>query len=191
MSRTTSARTRRPVSSDGSTVVMPPRNPEQTGHGRDRGERRLAPTIARWPLDIDGDPEVGWSADAAVAIVRASLADYRSGLADQASRLWHDDIAWSVPGPPPVGGEWTGPSGVFAYHALLERLSEGTFRQRLVALEGSRGASVVAYLRTTVSRRGRELDIPTLAAFELAAGRVRRVTELPGDRAAWDAFWAD
>jgi ketosteroid isomerase-like protein len=179
------------VSSAASTVVFPPRNHETTTRADTADDRPLTATIARWPLETDDGFDTRWSSDAAVAIVRTCLTDYRSGRADRASRLWHDDIAWTVPGPAPVGGEWTGPSGVFAYHALLERLSRGTFRQRLVALEGSRGATVNAYLRTTVSRNGKQLDIPTMAAFELVGGRVRRVTELPGDRAAWNSFWAD
>jgi ketosteroid isomerase-like protein len=153
--------------------------------------KRLAPTIVRWPLDVDRGFETRWSSDAAMMIVRESLVDYRSGRADRASRAWHDDITWSVSGPPPVGGERVGPDGVFAYHDLLERLSEGTFRQHLVALEGCRGSTVTAYLRTTAARSGRRLEIPTLAVFELAGGRVRRVTELPGDREAWAAFWGD
>jgi ketosteroid isomerase-like protein len=151
----------------------------------------LAPTIARWPLEVDGGFETRWCSDTATNVVRQSLADYRSGRADRASRVWHDDITWSVPGPAPVGGERIGPDGVFAYHDLLERLSDGTFRQRLLALEGCRGSIVTAYLRTTASRAGRRLEVPTLAVFELAGGRVRRVTELPGDRAAWEGFCAD
>jgi ketosteroid isomerase-like protein len=160
----------------------------------DRGStdrRALNPTIARWPLDLDEATSAAGYCEPAVAIVRESLADYRSGRADLASRSWGDDIAWWVRGEPPVGGRWEGPEGVFAYHALLEHRSGGTFRQRLIALEGSRGSIVDAYLRTTASRDGRHLDIPTLAVFELRGGRIRRVTELPGDHDAWEAFWAD
>ena len=164
-----------------SSVTLPPR----------RGARTLAATIARWPLDLDAGLEARNNTDAAIAIVSRSVLDYRTGRADQASRSWADEIVWSVRGAQPVGGEWKGAEGVFAYHALLERLSEGTFRQRLVALEGCRGSSVTAYLRTTAARNGRELDIPTLAVFELSGGRVIRVTEMPGDLPAWDAFWAD
>jgi ketosteroid isomerase-like protein len=155
------------------------------------GRRGLTPTIARWPLDVDGDLESRRNPDPAIAIVRQSLTEYRSGRADEASRAWAEDIAWCVRGEPPVGGEWIGAEGVFAYHGLLERLSGGTFRQRLIALEGSRGSIVDAYLRTTATRKGRRLDIPTLAVFELSCGRVQRVTELPGDHDAWEAFWAD
>lgn len=180
----------RPDPATGSVAIAPrPQAPERGGQLRPG--RRLTPTIARWPLDIDGDLEAGHHHDPAIAVVRRSLIDYRTGLADQASRAWGEDIVWTVRGAPPVGGEWTGCEGVFAYHALLERLSEGTFRQRLIALEGSRGSIVDAYLRTTAARNGRTLDIPTLAVFELGGGRVTRVTELPGDTAAWEAFWAD
>jgi ketosteroid isomerase-like protein len=170
-----------------STVFVPPRDRTVPA----AGDRRGAATIARWPLDLEGFVDVGSRGDTAISIVRACLDDYRSGRADQASRLWHDDIAWIVRGPRPVGGEWIGRDRVFAYHSLLERLSEGTFSQRLIALEGSRGSIVDAYLRTSATRMGRHLDIPTLAVFELAGGRVRRVTELPGDHDAWDSFWGD
>jgi ketosteroid isomerase-like protein len=176
-----------PSSAAASSVRIPVRRalrPPRVG-------RRLAPTVAQWPLDVDAGFETGRLSDAATAIVRESLAEYRSGRADRASRLWHDDIVWSVSGGPPVGGEWAGPERIFAYHRLLERLSGGTFRQQLLALEGCRGSTVSAYLRTSARRDGRTLETPTLAIFELVGGRVRRVTEMPGDPAAWEAFWAD
>ena len=174
-----------------SEVILPARARPNAGIGPTVRDPRPAATIARWPLELEGVLEHRWRGDAAIATVRACLDDYRSGRADEASRLWHDDITWTVRGPRPVGGEWIGPDRVFAYHSLLERLSEGTFTQHLIALEGSRGAIVDAYLRTTARRGDRRLDIPTLAVFELAGGRVRRVTELPGDHDAWDSFWRE
>jgi hypothetical protein len=84
-----------------------------------------------------------------------------------------------------------GPEEIFSYHSALERLSGGTFRQSLVSLEASGGPIVEAHVRTTATRPGRSLDIPTLLVFELAGGRLRRVTEIAGDLAAWDGFWTD
>ena len=196
MTRATHDRTR-PASAGGGWLLASTSNPAGRGTApprrrTDRGTGREAtPVVARGPLRVEGQPGLAWHADPAVAIVHHSLADYRLGHADRASRIWHDDIAWKVAGLPPVGGEHVGAEEVFAYHRLLERLSRGTFRQDVVALEGSRGAIVNAYLRTTASRRGRRLEIPTLIVFELAGGRIRRVTELPGDRDAWERFWAD
>jgi ketosteroid isomerase-like protein len=190
MTRATSQRAPR---SQDVLAAIPPRSgggEASPRHGRS-GRARLSPTVARWPLDLVPGVETLGGGDPSMAIVRRCLVDYRSGRADQASRAWHDDVTWSVPGPSPIGGEWIGPDRIFGYHALLERLSEGTFRQTLVALEGSRGSIVDAYLRTTATRKGRRLEIPTLAVFELVGGRVRRVTEMPGDHEAWNAFWAD
>lgn len=188
MSRAPSDPAARPSAAARSSIRIPVRR----CHRQPRlGRASLAPTVARWPLDLEPGFETARSSDAATAVVRRCVADYRSGRADAASRLWHEDVVWSVRGGPPVGGDWTGSERVFAYHRLLEQLSGGTFRQQLVALEGCRGSSVVGYLRTTASRDGRRLDTPTLAVFELVGGLVQRVTELPGDLPAWEAFWAD
>jgi ketosteroid isomerase-like protein len=188
MTRATGDRASRSV-----LAAIPPRDPDEgASFGRRRsGRSRLTPTIARWPLEMETGFDTSRQGDAAVDIVRGCLADYRSGRADQASRAWHDDVTWCVPGPAPVGGSWVGSDGIFRYHALLEQLTEGSFGQVLVALQGSRGSIVDAYLRTTAVRNGRRLEIPTLVVFELTGGRVRRVTEMPGDPEAWKAFWAD
>ena len=155
--------------------------------------RHLAPTIARWPIEVE---EGFWTAflppgDQSISIVRRSIDDYRSGRADRAAQGWHDGIVWRVVGDGRLAGEWVGSEKVFAYHRLAQQLADGDFRQRLIALEGSRGVTVNAYLRTTASRKGRHLDIPTLTMFELSGGRIRCVTEIPGDRDAWRDFWAD
>jgi len=60
---------------------------------------------------------------------------------------------------------------------------------RLIALDGG-GRLVSAHVRTTAQRKGRLLDIPSLLLFELSLVGVRRVTELPGDLDAWNAFWS-
>ena len=187
MSRVRSRPTAPIAGSASSTVRIPVRRALRAPSTR---HERLVPTVARWPLDLEPGAGVSPASDAAVAVVRRSLENYRAGRADRASRTWDDEITWAVRSGPPAGGQWVGAEGVFAYHALLERLSQGTFRQRLIALEGSRGSIVDAYLRTTATRRGRRLDIPTLAVFELSGGCVFRVTEVPGDNDAWEAFWA-
>ncbi len=157
-----------------------------------RGSRRLAATIARWPLEVEDGFSTAFlpPGDQSISIVRQSIDDYRSGRADRAAQSWHDQIIWRVLGEGRLAGEWIGPEKVFAYHRLAERLTNGDFSQRLIALEGSHGVTVNAYLRTTGTRKGRRLDIPTLAMFELTGGRIRCVTEVPGDRDAWRDFWA-
>jgi hypothetical protein len=170
----------------GSTRRVRPAQPAAGG-----GSRRLAATIARWPLEVEDGFSTAFlpPGDQSISIVRQSIDDYRSGRADRAAQSWHDEIIWRVLGDGRLAGEWIGPEKVFAYHRLAERLADGDFSQRLIALEGSHGVTVNAYLRTTATRRGRRLDIPTLAMFELVGGRIRCVTEVPGDREAWRDFW--
>jgi hypothetical protein len=158
--------------------------------GQGESGRRVSPTIARWPLVVADRFEQTGRVDSWVAIVRESIADYRAGRADRASRHWDDEIAWRVAGRLPEPGEWVGPEQVFDYHRLMEELTGGSFRQQLVSLEASGGPIVAAHLRTTASRAGRRLGIPSLAVFELSGCRIRAVTEIPGDREAWRSFWA-
>lgn len=145
-----------------------------------------------WPLEAsDGYPSPSREVDPWACLVRESIELYRTGRADAARQMWTDDILWRVLGDAPPSGEHRGPEAVFAYHRRLARLTEGTFRQQLVAIEGSRGPTVSAYLRTHAQRRTRTLDIPSLVVFEVSRMRIQRVAELPGDQEEWNRFWAD
>jgi ketosteroid isomerase-like protein len=149
-----------------------------------------AAMIATWPLEVDNGFTSRLNRDPWVTIVRDSIDDYRSGRPDRARQRWHDDIRWRLQADGGLQGDWTGPEQIFNLHRLLRRETDNTFHQRLIALEGSRGPFVDAHLRTRARRAGRDLDIATLVVFELSNGRVRCVTELPGDRDAWREFWA-
>ena len=149
------------------------------------------PTVARWPLDVDAGYARAVPRDSWASLVRASIEDYRQGNADRARDFWAPDIVWRVDGQGPLSGERVGADRIFAYHAELLRRSNGTFRQHLLALLSSGGPLVEAHLRTTAERGHRRLDIPTMLVFELRGGRLQALTEIPGDQAAWDAFWAD
>jgi hypothetical protein len=167
----------------------------------------VAEQPARWPLIVGPTFGTSRSRDPWVGVVQVSMADYRAGHLDEVRRSWDDRIVWQVAGSAPwirpdlipgaTGSSGSGPfpgvhgpDGVFAYHRALEELTGGTFRQALVSLEGSGGPIVEAHVRTTASRGSRTLDVPTLLVFELGALRIRQVTEIPGDQAAWDRFWA-
>ena len=151
--------------------------------------RPLRATIARWPLEVFDGFERAPMRDPWLSLVRDSIVAYREGRSDVAEWAWSRDIEWRVAGTDPTGRERRGGDPVFEYHRMLSVLTDGTYRQRLVALEPSGGPIVEAHVRTLARRRDRALDIPTLIVFELHGGRVCRVHELPGDRDAWEAFW--
>jgi ketosteroid isomerase-like protein len=150
----------------------------------------LRHTRFRWPLDVESVRRLVPS-DPYVAIVRVSVLDYAAGRSDIAQTVWADDIVWRVHGEGRLSGDYRGAEAIFDYHRKLQALTGGTFQQELIAFMAGGGPVVDAHLRTVARRRDRSLSIPTLLAFEIAAGRVKTITEFPGDRDAWENFWRD
>jgi uncharacterized protein len=139
-----------------------------------------------WPLET-GESRVPVGRDPWLGIVREALDSRSNG--DITHPAWAEDVVWRVSGHGPVSGEHDGRLGIARYHADLLELSGGTFRQRLLSLQGSNGPIVTAHVRTAAQRGDEALDMPSLLVFELAQLRIQRVTELPGDQLAWDRFW--
>src|SRR4051812_23341323 len=140
--------------------------------------------VTRWPLDVDPDWARPRPRDPWADVVQRSIDAYRSGRVHDLGQTWDEAISWRVSGGrgrPSIADDRRGPEGVFAYHRELIERSDGTFRQRLISLEGSLGPIVEAHVRTTASRGDHTLDIPSLLVFELSASRIRVVNEIPGD----------
>ena len=172
------------------SVVAPTVGGNAPGFAPELGGR-LMPTIARWPLDVDAGFERAPWRDPWVSLVRDSIVAYREGRTDVAHWSWAPDVVWRVKANGTFAEEHEGAERIFAYHQRLGRLTGGTFRQQLVALQASGGPIVTANLRSTARRGDHELDMPTLVVFELTGGRIKVITEMPGDPAAWQRFWAD
>jgi hypothetical protein len=142
----------------------------------------------RWSLLTDGGGTTR-TTDAWVALVRESLDHYAAGKVTAASRIWLPDIVWHLTGASRFSGDHVGRDGIVRYHRALDEASAGTFQQTLMALDGSGGPLVEAHLRSVAVRGRRAIDMATLLVFELSAGGIRRITELPGDQSLWDGFW--
>jgi uncharacterized protein len=162
-----------------------------TSRVRTSSRGRGVGTIAMWPLDAtDGYPSPAREVDPWARLVREAIELYRTGRADAARQMWTDDIVWRVVGDQAPSGEHRGAEAIFAHHRRLVRLTDGTFRQQLIAVEGSGGPVVTAYVRTRAQRGTTSLDIPSLVSFEVSRMHIQRVVELPGDQEAWNRFWA-
>jgi len=165
---------------------------EPAPHRQDASpERPMVPTVVRWPIDVDPGFERYHPQDPWEAVVRDSIVAYREGRTDVARWAWATDIVWQVAANGSFSEEHHGGERIFAYHTRLVRLAEGRFRQILVALEASGGPLIEAHVRTVAQHADRRLDMPSLIVFELAGSRIRRVTEMPGNHAEWERFWAD
>ena len=125
-----------------------------------------------------------------VAIVARSIEEYAAGRLDELVRTWDESLIWRVVASWP-SRDRAGAMEVFAWHRAAHEATGGTFRQDVLALDASGGPIVTAHVRTTATRGTRRLDTSSMLTFELVAMRIRRVTEIPGDPAEWDRFWAD
>jgi hypothetical protein len=145
----------------------------------------LAPPFTLAPEMIRTRPGDPW-----VSVVARSIEEYSAGRLDELVRTWDESLVWRVVADWPTR-DHTGAADVFSWHKSAHDETQGTFRQDIVAFDASGGPIVVAHARTTARRGRRKLDCSSMLTFELVAMRVRRVTENPGDPAAWDRFWAD
>jgi hypothetical protein len=144
---------------------------------------------AKWPLTFDEAAELAPPRDPWAGLVRASLEDYAAGRPDRASLTWDEAIVWRVAGLGPMSGLHVGRDAIFDYHRRLRRVSDDTFGQRVLVLRASGGPIVRIDVHTTAAVGERRLDIKTQLVFEVGEFRLRRVTELPEEQAAWDQFW--
>ena len=145
----------------------------------------LAPPFVLAP-ELEGvHPRDPW-----VSVVARSIDEYCAGRVEELVGTWDESLIWRVVASWP-SQDRAGATEVFAWHRAAHDATGGTFRQEILALDGSGGPIVVAHVRTTATRGGRRLETPSMLTFELVAMRIRRVTEIPGDAAGWDRFWAD
>jgi hypothetical protein len=158
---------------------------------RRASSRRRTPVaaIASWPIEVEDGAMTGLAIDPWTAIVRRAIEDMRLGRLERAAETWHDDATWTVRCVPEHERALPAPGAVIDHLRTLGARTANTFRQHLLGLTGSNGPVVTAYVRTLARRGRRTLDQPSLLVFEVAAGRIRRVTELPGDVTAWCRFW--
>ena len=100
-----------------------------------------------------------------------------------------EDAVWRVAGSTPVSREYSGRHAIFTLFRLTRRLTDGTYRARLLwALADDERA--VAVYRATGKRDGRSLDIEQVLLITLRGGRWSEVVAVPVDAEAFSAFWA-
>jgi ketosteroid isomerase-like protein len=100
-----------------------------------------------------------------------------------------EDAVWVVNGTVPVAQHYDGRSRIFELFRETRRLTDGTYMSELRwALADDEHA--VAVYRARGRRLGRELDIDQVLLIEHAGGVWTRITAIPSDPPAFEAFWA-
>ena len=124
-----------------------------------------------------------------VTLVRRIFAAFAGGNARALLDGIAEDAVWRVAGAAPVSRLYRGRDEIFELFRLVRRLTDGTYRSRLLWALGDDEHAVAVY-RATGTRLGRSLDLDQLLAVTLRDGRWAEVLALPFDIAAFEAFWA-
>jgi hypothetical protein len=103
--------------------------------------------------------------------------------------LFAEDAVWTVPGEGVMAGTHHGRDEIFRFLARLPKETDGTYRSQLVDVLASAERAAALY-RARGTRHGRTLELDQLLLFRIEDGVVREVLALPGDPAAFEAFWA-
>ena len=99
-----------------------------------------------------------------------------------------EDAVWRIGGRSTLAGDYRGPREIVRFLGTLPRLTGGTYASSVIDVLASETRAAVLY-RATGEREGRRLDIDQLLLFTLRDGLIVDVLALPGDPAAFDAFW--
>lgn len=124
-----------------------------------------------------------------VTLVRRIFAAFAGGSPRALVDGIAEDAVWRVAGGAPVSRVYRGREEIFELFRLVRRLTDGTYRSRLLWALGDDEHAVAVY-RATGSRLGRTLDVDQLLAVALRDGRWAEVLALPYDIEAFEAFWA-
>jgi len=129
------------------------------------------------------------SADALAGIDRV-FAAFRGGDARALFDVIAEDAVWVVNGTVPVAQEYSGRNRIFELFRETRRLTGGTYQSTLRwALADDEHA--VAVYRAQGTRPGRALDIDQVLVIDHERGVWKRITAIPSDPPAFEAFWAE
>jgi ketosteroid isomerase-like protein len=103
--------------------------------------------------------------------------------------VFADDATWVVPGSGTMAGTFTGREQIFAFLGRLPKETNGTYASTLIDVLASDDRAAALY-RASGERKGRSLDLDQVLLFRIEEGLVQEVLALPGDPAAFEAFWS-
>jgi ketosteroid isomerase-like protein len=98
------------------------------------------------------------------------------------------DAVWTVNGTVPVAQQYVGRPRIFDLFRETRRLTGGTYLSTLRWSLADDEHAVAVY-RAQGTRLGRELDIDQVLVIDHERGIWQRITAIPADPPAFEAFW--
>jgi ketosteroid isomerase-like protein len=123
-----------------------------------------------------------------VARIRDAFRAFAERDAMTLGRLIGNGVVWRVPGTSSMAGEYRGRAAIFEFLRRAAELTGGSYRTELLDVWAG-DQLVVGLYRATGERDGRRLDIPQALVFRFEGEELREVLAVPGEPAAFDAFW--
>ncbi len=103
--------------------------------------------------------------------------------------FWVDDVLLHFPGVSPVAGDHGGKKAVLAFFAKLVGLTGGTLRIADVHDVFANDEHVVALLRFTASRQGKQLSWDQTHIYHISEDKITEAWLVPTDQRALDEFF--
>ncbi len=106
---------------------------------------------------------------------------------DSLRTFWADDIVYHVPGASPIAGDHKGLDAVLALFAKIVEMDI-----RIVDVHDVLASDdhVVALVRGTASREGRQLSMNQANIYNASDGKITEAWLLPTDQLAFDEFFS-
>jgi ketosteroid isomerase-like protein len=125
----------------------------------------------------------------ALAGIDRVFAAFRGGDPRALFDVIAENATWIVNGTVPVAQEYVGRERIFELFRETRRLTGGTYLSTLRWSLADDEHAVAVY-RAQGTRLGRTLDIDQVLLIEHELGVWRRITAIPSDPPAFEAFWA-
>ena len=125
----------------------------------------------------------------ALAGIDRVFAAFRGGDPRALFDVIAENATWIVNGTVPVAQEYVGCERIFELFRETRRLTGGTYLSTLRWSLADDEHAVAVY-RAQGTRLGRTLDIDQVLLIEHELGVWRRITAIPSDPPAFEAFWA-
>ena len=129
------------------------------------------------------------SAQAKEELARSAYAAFNKKDIPTVMGMFADGILWEVPGKSVQSGVFNGKSEVGRYFSIVGKFTAGTHTVEPLELLAT-DDGVVALLRARGQHEAKTFDMTVIHLIEISDGKVTKLSIIPTDQYAFDAFWS-
>ena len=123
-------------------------------------------------------------------IVRRSYEAFNTGDIEEFRRVWHPDIAPTIPGASPYSGTHSGIEAVLANMGAMAESAGGAMSADLHDIVADSDGGAAAVITSRVIRGGETVEENHVLLFRVADGKITEIRTLVPDLEAFTRFWS-